>query len=141
MDTIPILSNLSNEQFDKLLGICTKKEFPVFTVIFEEGIKSDDMYILTEGTLKVYLKGKLINRIEPISTVGEMGMFTGEKRSASITTLTECTMLRIERKDLFDIFGKDKDFHIKFQEGMLMDLSHKIRLTNEVMAKLKSKLE
>ena len=141
METIPILSNLTNEQFDSLLSICTKQVLPGYTVICKEGDKSDDMFILTDGMLKVVVKGVDVGRILPISTVGEMGLFTGETRSATIFTSTKCTLLRIMKNDLLDLFEKDKDFHIKFQEGMLIDLSTKIRMTNEAIAKRKSRFK
>ena len=141
MDTIPIISGLTNDQFEALLSICEKQKVTPYTVIFKEGDCPGEMYILTEGFLKVTLKGKELNKILPISTVGEMGVFTGEPRSATITSVTRCTVLKILKKDLFNLFRKDKDFHIKFQEGMLVDLSQKLRLTNEVITKLRTKLD
>ncbi len=112
-----------------------------YTVIFKEGDQSRDMYILTEGLLKVTSMGRNVGSIHPVSTVGEMGVFTEETRSATVTTTTKCTLLRIIKNDLFDLFEKDKDFYIKFQKAMLLDLSHKLRMTNEVIVKLRSKLD
>jgi sulfate permease, SulP family len=140
VETIPILINLSNEQFDKFLGICAKIELPDYTVLFKEGDPPNDMYVLTKGSLKVMLHGEDISRIVPISTVGEMGVFTGEPRAATIVSLEDCTLLRIMKMDLFGLFARDKDFHIKFQEGMLIDLAHKMRETNEVIAHLQARL-
>ena len=137
MDKLPIIQGLTNEQFEKVLSICTRKTFSKDEVIYSEGTKSDDMYILTEGVLQVTLWGKEVNRILPISSVGEMGVFTGEPRSATVITKTECTLLRITKKKLFDLFETDKDLHIQFQLGMLIDLSEKLRLTNEVIAKMR----
>ena len=57
-------------------------------MVFMEGDRPGELYILTEGLLKVTFKGKEVNKILPISTVGEMGVFTGEPRSATITSVT-----------------------------------------------------
>ena len=141
MEMIPILSNLTNEQFEGLLSICTKQDIHSYTLIFKEGEPSNEMFILTEGSLKVTLRGIEIGRILSISTVGEMGVLTGEVRSATVTTMSNCTMLRIMKKDLCDLFEKDKDFYIKFQRGMLLELSNKLRDTNETIAKLRAKLD
>ena len=141
MEIIPILKDLTNEQFENLLSICTKKRLPDYTKVFKKGDQSGDMYILTEGSLKVIFRGKEVGRINPVSTVGEMGMFTGDTRSATVSTMTKCTLLRIMKDDLFNLFEKDKDFYIKFQKAMLQDLSNKMRMTNEVIAKLRTKLE
>ena len=141
MEIIPILRELTNEQFENLLSICTKRDIMGYTVIFEEGDQSRDMYILTEGFLKVTFRGKEVSKIYPVSTVGEMGIFTEETRSARVTTITKCSLLRIMKNDLLDLFEKDKDFYIKFQKAMLLDLSNKLRITNEVVVKLRSKLD
>ncbi len=135
MEMLPILRELTNEQFESLLSICTKKVLPPYTIIFEEGNQSEDMYILTEGNLKVILRGKKVGEIYPVSTVGEMGLFTGEPRSAKVITITKCTLLRIMKNDLFDLFEKDKDFYIKFQKVMFLDVAQKLRMTNEAIAK------
>ena len=141
MEIIPILKDLTNDQFESLLSICTKEELPAFTVIFEEGNQSREMYILTEGFLKVTFRGKEVIKIDPVSTVGEMGVFTGTNRSARVITTTKCILLRIMKNDLFDLFEKDKDFYVKFQKAMLLDLSNKLRMSNDVIARLRSRLE
>ncbi len=141
MEIMPILRDLTNEQFESLLSICTKEELPPYTVVIEEGNQSRDMYILTEGFLKVTFKGIEVGRIDPVSTVGEMGVFAGESRSTTVSTVTECTLLKIMKYDLYDLYKKDKDFYIKFQNAMLLDLSNKLRMTNKVIAELRSKLE
>ncbi len=91
MDTIPIISDLTNDQFEALLSICEKQTIPTYTIIFKEGDRPAEMYILTEGLLKVTLKGREINKILPISTVGEMGVFTGEPRSVTVISVPSLT--------------------------------------------------
>ena len=135
MDITPILKELTDEQFENLLNICIEEKFPSFTTIFEEGAESRHMYILTEGFLKVLFKGNKVGQIEPVSTVGEIGVFTGETRSAKVVTITSCTMLKIRKNELFGLFKKDKDFHIKFQKVMFLDVVQKLSMTNETIAK------
>jgi len=139
-DKIPILEGLTEEQFEKLLSICQRMTVARSEVLIVEAQSSNDMFILTDGILVVSLWGKEINRIYPISPVGEMGLFTGEDRSATVTAYTTSTLLRITKDDLFDLFSKDKDLHIQFMLGMLIDVSSKLRVTNEVIARLKAKL-
>ena len=135
MDIIPILKELTDKQFESLLNICTKEELPSYTVIFEEGAQSRDMFILTEGFLKVIYKGNNVGEIIPVSTVGEMGVFTGETRSAKVVTITKCSLLRIMKNELFDLLEKDNDFYIKFQRVMFYDVVHKLRMANATIAK------
>lgn len=140
METLPILGDLTNEQFESILSICTKKEYPADKVIFEEGGSSNDMYILTDGAVKVTLWGIEISRIFPINTIGEMGIFTDEVRSATVVSLTKCTLLRMTKVDLYELFKKDTNLYIQFQKSILLDMSKKLRNMNEIIAKLKSEL-
>ncbi len=135
MDLTPILKDLTDEQFESLLSICIEERFPGYTVIFEEGDQSGHMYILTEGFLKVLFKGSSVGQIEPVNTVGEIGVFTGDTRSAKVITSTNCTLLKILKNELFDLFKKDNDFYIKFQKVIILDLVHKLRMTNETIDK------
>ena len=135
MDITPILTDLTNEQFEKLLSICIEEKFPPFTVIMEEESQSRHMYILTEGSLKVLFKGDNVGLITPVSTVGEISMFTEEKRSAKVVTITKCTLLKIRKNELFDLFEKDKDFHLKFQKVIFLDVVHKLNMTDETIGK------
>ncbi|MFC1489875.1 Crp/Fnr family transcriptional regulator [Candidatus Latescibacterota bacterium] len=140
METLPILGDLSNEQFEDILSICTKMDFPAGKIIFEEGGSSNDMYVLTDGAVKVMLWGVEISRIFPINTIGEMGIFTDEVRSATVITLTKCTLLKITKVQLFNLFNNDRDLYIQFQKSIMLDMSKKLRTNNEAIAKLKSEL-
>lgn len=138
MESMPILGDLSDEQFESILSICTKMEMDSGKTVFHEGSSSYDMFILTEGAVKVTLWGVEIGRIFPINMIGEMGIFTDEVRSATIVTLTKCTLLKISKVQLFNLFNYDRDLYIHFQKSMLLDMSKKIRSSNETIAKLKS---
>ena len=140
METLPILGDLTNDQFDSVLSICTKIELSAGKTIFKEGDSSSDMYILTDGAVKVMLLGVEIARIFPINTVGEMGIFTDEVRSATVVTLTKCSLLKISKVELYNLFNYDHDLYIQFQKSILQDMSKKMRANNEVIAKLKSEL-
>ncbi|MFC1650974.1 Crp/Fnr family transcriptional regulator [Candidatus Latescibacterota bacterium] len=140
METLPILGDLTNDQFESILSICAKKEFPADKVIFKEGEGSSDMYILTNGAVKVMLWGVEISRIFPINTIGEMGIFTDEVRSATLVTLTKCTLLKMTKVDLFGLFKKDNKLYTQFQKSIMQDMAKKLRTSNEVIAKLKSEL-
>ena len=135
MDITPILKDLTNEQFEKLLSICIEEKFPPFTVIIEEGSQSRHLYILTEGSLKVLFKGDNVGLIVPVSIVGEIGVFTGDTRTAKVITISNCTLLKIRKNELFDLFEKDKDFHLKFQKVIFLDVVHKLNMTNKTIGK------
>ncbi len=115
-----------------------QKDIPKDAVIYDEGKKSDDMCILPEGILQNSFHEKEVNIMTSINIFGEMGMFTGEMRSALVTAKSDCTLLRLNRVELFKVFKKDKDLHKRFQSGIIYALSEKLKKMNETLAKLRS---
>ncbi len=96
-----LLLNLKN-----ILSICSKQTFLKNEVIYYEDSKSDDMYIFIEGILKVTLKGNELSLITPIDLIGEMGVFTHEPRSATVSAKTDCVLFKLTRVELNNLFEK-----------------------------------
>ena len=134
---IPIFQDLSDEQFKTILRISAKKDIQKDTVIYNEGDKSEDMFVLLEGVLQTSFRRKEICLITPIDIIGEMGMFTGEPRPAKITAKCDCTLIRINSIELFQIFERDPILQSRFQSGMIYSLSEKLKVTYGIIAKLK----
>ena len=64
--------------------------------------QSDEMYILLSGQLGVYNEGQiLLANIDPVAPVGEMGLITGQPRSATVSALCDSNLL-VLRKVTFD---------------------------------------
>ena len=77
-------------------------------VLFEEGAPSDALYILVSGALAVTARAADGSSI-PLSelyagdTIGEMGVLTGEPRTATVTALRDSDLLRIGGDDLLEL--------------------------------------
>ena len=54
LSSIPILRNLSPEQLDQFGQIAIEKIFNKNQLIFQDGDKSDGIYMIVEGTVKVF---------------------------------------------------------------------------------------
>ena len=81
--------------------------------------------------------GKELSRITPLGIVGEMGVFTGQKRSASVIASTECVVLDILKTDLFDSLKEDPDMGIIVLKNVIEDMAHKMRVNNVIIEELK----
>ncbi|MFC1551847.1 Crp/Fnr family transcriptional regulator [Candidatus Latescibacterota bacterium] len=135
---IPIFKNLRVDQFQYILNICAKNTFYKDDTIFVEGEESLEMYILIHGELKItFIDGKELSLIKPVGIVGEMGIFTGEPRSASVTAATDCLLFTIHRKELFKVFEKDSFLALQILMNVIKDLSHKLRNNNVIIDELR----
>jgi len=135
---IPIFNDLNIDQFQKILNICSKNVYKKSKKIFLEGENSHEMYILIDGEIKVtFIDGKELTIIKPVGIVGEMGIFTGEPRSASVEASTDCILLIINKTELFRIFERDCFLAIKILMNVIKDLSIKLRKNNVIIDELR----
>ena len=134
---IPMFENLSKEQLLKILRICSKKKYPGLHYLFHAGEESIDMYILLKGKLNIKLRiGDVWKTVTKFGSVGEMGFFTGVKRSANVVTDTECLLLKLNKVEVSRLFQLDKDLHIKIHQNIIKDLTQKILTDHEEIEEL-----
>ena len=87
------------------VGIPENREF------ITQDTEGECFYVLVSGRLKVYRRGEygeeiLLAYVEPGESIGEMGFFTDGYRSASVKTLSESQLLKINYADLQEIFDR-----------------------------------
>lgn len=138
IEKIPLFSGLNTQQIKKVISICTKRELKKGEIVCNAGEESHEMYIILRGTLNItFDDGKVLSQINPIGIVGEMGVFTGEKRSATIVAEIDSILLAIQKALLLKLFRQDGDLGIKVLTNVIQDLSKKLKKDNKVIYDLK----
>jgi len=135
---IPVFKRLKLDQFRKILRICKQETVAMDDPLIISKTESVRMFILVSGLLRVVFDdGKELSRISPVQTVGEMGVFTGERRSASVFAALDSIVLSIHRKELMALFHNDPDLGICILANVITDLSGKLRKSNDVVEDLR----
>ncbi len=135
---IPIFRDLTVPQFGTILNICSKHLLKEGDVLFRADEESNEMFLLITGVLKVEFRdGREFSRIHPLGIVGEMGIFTGEHRSATIEALTDCIVLSIHRTELMRLFERDTLLASHVLKNVIRDLSEKLRTNNVIIEEMK----
>jgi NTE family protein len=72
--------------------------------LIQQGDQSDELFIIVSGALGVYIRAdsgseRFVARIGPSETVGEMGLISGEPRSATVRCLRDAEILAIAKKE------------------------------------------
>lgn len=135
----PFFQTFDEDEFKYILNICSKKTFTKDCRLFLEGEPSNELYVLLEGVLQVNLHGKELNLVTAVDIVGEMGIFSGEPRSATVYAKTDSVLLKINRYELFGLLETNKNLNNLFQLGMINNLSEKLRKTNKKIVELKNR--
>ena len=110
----PILKYLD---YDVLSEIAEKSRILRFgkgEVLIREGEEGDRMYQVVEGHLAVYKVDQdtqeiNITTLKRNDIIGEMGVFSGKKRSANVKAIDECILLEIEREDISPVIHREPE--------------------------------
>ena len=138
LEKIPIFKGLSIDQFKRIINICSNRNLTVNEILCRTEDESYEMFILIKGLLKVvFSNGKELSRVSPIGIVGEMGVFTNERRSASVLAASESIILSINKKELFWLFRSDSDLGTRILMNVINDIANKLKKNNILIEELK----
>jgi CRP-like cAMP-binding protein len=122
---------------EELAGLADKAEtvyWEAGNVVFEEGERGDDCYVLHSGAVKILRRfpdGRRITlaRLGPGSVVGELALFNGERRSATVEALEPTLAVALAGKNVMSILKADPEAAISVAVG----LADRLRAANERM--------
>jgi len=112
------------------------KRFPTGTVLFREGDRGEEMFILQSGKVKISKKirgvEKTLATLEKGEFFGEMAILNDKPRSASAETIEDSDMLVIDRKTFETLLRSNVEIAIRF----IKRLADRLRETNDQMEAL-----
>ena len=129
----PPLWGLPEDHVKAVLEGAVTRTYPKNAVIINQGDRSDSMYYIVTGKVKVYLaddtgREVILGSEGPGEFFGELALDEGP-RSASVMTLEPCTLRMISRTQVIDYLMKHPDAAIL----LLRTLAHRVRdLTRRV---------
>ena len=126
---IPCFSKLSDEQLEKLKKISVIKKYNAKEILFYEGDEPTYLYVLLQGTLKVYKtnhKGQQIflHQFYPGGLVAELANFENIPYPATAEFTSNSEVLRIEYKALEKDFFKNPEISMEIIKSLIA--KHKI---------------
>ncbi len=127
LKSINLFRALPAEELAQIAEIADEQEFVSGDPIFAEGEQGDALYLVVEGQVRVHKDDKQLAVLSVRDVVGEMAVLDGESRSASVTVLSDATLLKIGRDDFRDILTE----HPEIAMGVIKVLSHRLRATNK----------
>jgi CRP-like cAMP-binding protein len=107
-----VFSGLPPESWRDLLSYMEVKRFRPGDVLIKQGAIDRGMYLVRKGRLAVLVaeqeggRVRRIGTIEAGSVVGEQALLDGKPRSATITALGECELLRLSFESFGEIHAK-----------------------------------
>lgn len=123
---------LSDEELSRICSIAQSKDFPKGSLVIKQDDPSDYFYVIQKGSVKMfrtlqYGSEMEVARLGVGNFFGEMAILDGSKRSVSVKTLEDSTLLMISRVDFLNEVWKMPAVVAK----LLRDLSSRVRSTDE----------
>jgi hypothetical protein len=108
---IPLFKDLSLEQLEAVHQIAEEVEFLEGEVIMREGDRGDQLYLMIEGRVRVYLNyrepnERALNEQSAGTYFGEMAVLSGEERTATVVTSESCRMLSLDGNSLRELLSQ-----------------------------------
>jgi len=135
LSTIPMFRSLDDIALKNLSSHTVTRSFPKNAIIITDGDKSDSLYIIQSGKVKVFLmndsgKEVILNFQGSGEYFGEMALLDNEPRSASIMTLEVSKFAIISKNDFLACLRKHPEIAleiIKNQSRRLRQLTENVK--------------
>ena len=136
LSRVPLFSELSREELERISRVSVARSFPAGVRVFHEGDHSDACYLVRKGDLRVtreHSDGRAIAlaTLGPGDLFGELAMLDGEARSASVETLTDSELLALPAADVRRLLADRPEISVK----LIAALTKRLRETNERVAR------
>jgi CRP-like cAMP-binding protein len=135
--SVPIFSELSEEDITSLARLALRKRYPKDTVVFFENEEGDFFFTILEGRIKVTILGDdgrevILSVLGPGDFFGEMALLDNEPRSATAIAVEESELLSLHRNDFQSVLNDNRSI----TSALIRVLSARLRRANHQISTL-----
>jgi serine/threonine protein phosphatase PrpC len=127
---IPLFKYLSYKGLVKVMNITDNRRVPAGTLLFEEGSRGEDFYLILQGRVAIEKGGLLLAELGAGGHFGEMAMVDKSPRSATARVVEDSKLLIIQRQQFYEIMRRDPNMAVKLMWSFIQVLNTRLRLTN-----------
>jgi CRP/FNR family transcriptional regulator, cyclic AMP receptor protein len=135
--TVPIFSELTDDDIASLSRLAARRRIPKDTVVFFENEEGDFFFMILEGRVKVTILGDdgrevILSVLGPGDFFGEMALLDNEPRSATAIAIEETELLSLHRTDFQTVLADNKSITI----ALIRSLTARLRRANHQISTL-----
>jgi MFS family permease len=107
MQRLDILGGASRATLERLALSAVEETVPARQVIIQEGDEADDFFVLVGGEAEVIAAGEagvaqMLGTLTPPNYFGEIGLLARRPRTATVRSVTECSLYRLRGDEFVD---------------------------------------
>ena len=104
-DSLPLFSELSEPQFRELLIDSTVHQLAANQIVFQRLDYTDTFFSIVSGGVEVKVDEQRRIPLEPGAFFGELGLISGRRRSATVSTVGATLLLETPRKQILKLIS------------------------------------
>jgi CRP/FNR family cyclic AMP-dependent transcriptional regulator len=148
-----IFQDLDDHELQLILQLARPRSFSANSTIIKEGDSGDGMFIMCEGAVNITKRLTLVLsqdlpkekrmlrlKAEDGVTFGEMALLENDTRTATVTALTDCRLLELNRGDFLGFIRENSVPGCKIMLRLAQILSRFLRKTDQDVVKLTTAL-
>jgi len=133
---IPLFSGLSRENLARIVAKLEEQTYLPGQTIVKQGADADALYVVQSGAAEVVIEddGQRVETLAILGSAecfGEMALFTGDKRSASVISLTKSLVWKLSKDNWDELLIKHPTIALHFCNV----LSKRLAVTDRDIAK------
>jgi CRP-like cAMP-binding protein len=94
------------------------RTFAAGETIFVEGDEGRHMYVVLEGTVRLSVTGRTLEKVARGGVFGEMALIDAAPRSATATALTDCTLAPVSSPRFKALIQENPEFALEIMRVM-----------------------
>jgi CRP/FNR family transcriptional regulator, cyclic AMP receptor protein len=128
-----IFNNCRESDLMEIASICHEIYLDKKINIFKKGEAGNCMYFIHTGEVSIHDEQHQLAVLTENEIFGELSLLDSDTRSASATTLSDCTLLKIEQEAFYDLVATNTDI----LKGIMRTLCKRLREQDRITVEMK----
>lgn len=131
--SLSFFNGFPHEDIDEIMAASTMLTFPPGTVVIQEGDIDNSFYIIVRGDVEVRKADRLIVTLHEGDCFGEIGFLMSSKRTASIISITDVLVLKVNAILMETV---SKECQLRYYKAFNETLIYRLALTSARLSAL-----
>ncbi|MDM8519083.1 cyclic nucleotide-binding domain-containing protein [Anaerolineales bacterium HSG6] len=127
LKAVHVFAETPEDVLVEVASLLTELQIEAGQVIFEKGKPGSSLYIIVNGRVKIHDGDQLFDRLDVGDVFGELALLDSQPRSASVTTLNEVRLLRLNQRSFYELVSERSEV----AQGIIRVLVQRLRGLNK----------
>jgi len=119
LKSVPMFGHIAGEEIVDIVPILREVQIPEGDTFIRKGDEGDCLYILVEGEVGVTARSGRDEVMRSREVIGELAALTEQPRTADCVALTDLVVLRIDKRDLWELMDRQPRLTIEIMKVLV----------------------